>query len=259
MSNCLNNCQNNFKPRRKIKRYDQPITSYGLLLFSYENETPVFLLYQRRDNFEYMDFLRGIWNAESQLPALFSLMSYEERKRIREYTFQELWDDLWVEKNGRIYRDGYTKAKKKYDSIRHRIPFLLDTTSSCICDPPWGFPKGKKNGYYEIPINCALREFNEETKLSTDSITIIKTDPFIEQFKGSNGKTYATHYFLAEMRKPLQTQPHPTPRCIRKQTISEEASKVEWFKFDEACSHLNERRQIILRSALEIIETRQKK
>nr|QBK86566.1 MAG: NUDIX hydrolase [Marseillevirus LCMAC102] len=252
----MSDCQNNFKSRRKSKKCNQPITSYGLLLFSYENETPVFLLYQRRDTFEYMDFLRGIWNSESQFPVLFSLMSYEERKRIREYTFQELWDDLWVDKHGHIYQDGYPKAKKKYDSIRDRIPFLLDTISSYICEPPWGFPKGKKNGYYEIPINCALREFNEETKLSTDSIIIIKPDPFIEQFKGSNGKTYATHYFLAEMPKPLKSQSCPTPRCIRKQTISEEASKVEWFKVDEACSHLNERRQSILRSALEMIQTK---
>ena len=39
-------------------------------------------------------------------------MSIEERKRIRDYTFQELWDDMWVDKNSRIYKENFSKAKE---------------------------------------------------------------------------------------------------------------------------------------------------
>ena len=159
-----------YKKRRQCNAIE-PITSYGLILFCFpENpgesssseediEGPLFLIYQRRDNFEYMDFLRGVWVSEGQLPALFSLMSHEERERIRNYTFHELWNDLWVIQDCRIYKDGVTKAEKKYDSIKNQIPYLLDTTTSCIYHPPWGFPKGKKNGYHEDPLKCAIREF----------------------------------------------------------------------------------------------------
>ena len=242
-----------FKKRRPYN-VTEPITSYGLLLFSFRNSIPYFLLYQRRDNFEYMDFLRGVWSSDGQLPALFSLMSHDERKRIREYTFQELWDDLWVEHDCRIYRDGFGKAKKKYDSIRNRIPHILDTTNSHIKTPPWGFPKGKKNGYYEDAQICALREFEEETHISIKNISIVQADPFIENFKGSNGKAYATHYYLAEIPSLLPTDSYSTPQCIRKTTISEEASDVEWFNYGESGDHLNHRRRIILKSALENIE-----
>lgn len=277
------NKKNIFRERSYKKKYKksksfvvEPITSYGLILFSMSkpdenefhhslsetdgSEKPVFLLYQRRDNFEYMDFLRGIWGSENQLPALFSLMSHEERERIRNYTFQELWDDLWVIQNCRIYREGFAKAKKKYDSIKNSIPVLLDKTTSCVKSPPWGFPKGKKNGYNEDPVRCAIREFEEETKItiSTD-VKIIQDIPFTEIFKGSNGKSYSTQYYLAEIPKPIYTQPHSTPNCIRKSTISEEASNIGWFTFEECKMYLNPRRYSILRGVMETIEQQRKK
>lgn len=271
----------NKKKYKKRKQFNisEPITSYGLILYSLspqnisstkvednifqqinnETQEPSFLIYQRRDNFEYMDFLRGVWSSEGQLPALFSLMSKEERERIRNYTFQELWDDLWVVQDCRLYRDGFAKAKKKYDSIKTQIPNLLDVTTSCIKYPPWGFPKGKKNGYYEDPLKCAIREFEEETKLSISSdIKIIPDVSFIENFKGSNGKAYATHYYLGEISNTRYPNPISTPQCIRKTTISEEATAIGWFTMEETKKYLNPRRQTILRGAFEKIEEEQR-
>ena len=243
-----------FSKKKKKKKYGiEPITSYGLILYTVVNDKPIFLLYQRRDNFEYMDFLRGVWISEGQLPGLFSLMSPDERKRIREYTFQELWNDLWVEHSCRIFRDGFSKAKRKYDSIRDKIPNLLDTTSSHIREPPWGFPKGKKNSFKEESITCAIREFTEETRIPSDLIHVMTTSPFVENFKGSNCKSYATHYYLATINEPIHPQIIDTPHCIRKTTISEEAINVKWFTFEETNNLLNSRRQAILRSALDII------
>lgn len=247
------------KGKKRSYRITEPITSYGLLLYSTADENIVFLLYQRRDNFEYMDFLKGAWGSEGQLPALFSVMSHEERERIRNYTFKELWDDLWVEHTCRIYRDSYTKAKKKYDSIKDKIPYILETTQTHILSPPWGFPKGKKNGYYEDPVACALREFEEETRIPTSDIQIVEDIPFTENFRGSNGKAYATHYYLAKTDTPKLMDAYETPQCIRKTTISEEASDVRWFTYEEATNHLNPRRQSILRGALEIIEEYERK
>jgi len=185
-------------------------------------------------------------------------MSEDERYRIQNYTFQELWDDLWVLHDCRIYKDGYIKAKKKFDSVKNSIPAILNTTTSCIKEPPWGFPKGKKNGYNEDPLDCAIREFEEETNIKILSdMKVIQDIPFTENFKGSNGKAYATHYYLAELPDQREPTPYKTPNCIRKSTISEEASKVEWFTYTECCHHLNPRRQNILKSVLEIIEEKQ--
>lgn len=243
-----------YSKKKKKKKYgNEPITSYGLILYTIVDDKSVFLLYQRRDNFEYMDFLRGVWISEAQLPGLFSLMSPDERKRIREYTFQELWNDLWVEHSCRIFRDGFSKAKRKYDSIRDKIPHFLDTTTSHITEPPWGFPKGKKNNFKEDSIACAIREFTEETRIPSELIQVLTTNPFVENFKGTNGKSYATYYYLARIDEPFCPKTIEIPHCIRKTTISEEAINVEWFTFEEASNHLNSRRQSILRSALDII------
>jgi 8-oxo-dGTP pyrophosphatase MutT (NUDIX family) len=243
-----------FPKKKKKKKYGvDPITSYGLILYTTVNDSPTFLLYQRRDNFEYMDFLRGVWMSEGQLPSLFSLMSPDERKRIREYTFQELWNDLWVEHSCRIFRDGFSKAKRKYDSVRDKIPNLLDTTTSHIREPPWGFPKGKKNSFKEESIACAIREFTEETRIPSEFVQVMTTSPFVENFKGSNGKFYSTYYYLAKIDEPIYPQIISTPHCIRKTTISEEAINVQWFTFEEASNLLNSRRQSILKAVLDVI------
>jgi ADP-ribose pyrophosphatase YjhB (NUDIX family) len=236
----------------------EPITSYGLILFSKnkieENKSILFLLYQRRDNFEYMDFLRGIWTSETQILNLFSLMSCDERERIRNYTFQELWDDLWVVLDCRIYREGFLKARKKYESIRDMIPYFLDKTKSYTTYPPWGFPKGKKNGYNEDSLECAIREFEEETKFSIlSSIKVVQKNPLIETFKGSNDKIYSTHYFIAEIPHPLPIVTYSTPHCIRKSTVSEEAADIGWFTLEESEKYLNLQRFEMLSQVLEII------
>ena len=238
------------KYRRRRKEDHGPITSYGLIAYTKCEGKPHFLLYQRRDNFEYMDFLRGVWPVEDILPSLFSSMSNDERRRIREYTFPELWSDLWVEHNSRIFRDGFSKAKRKYESVRNMIPYLLDSTTSGIREPPWGFPKGKKNNFRENPVSCAMREFKEETHLQIERDQIISDQPYVETFQGSNDKTYATYYYLAEMPSVVVPAKMNTPHCIREQTVSEEASNVQWFSFQKACSLLNPRRQTILKKAM---------
>jgi len=262
--NVMNNSENprrraKYKGRKKYKRKKRiecdPITSYGLVAYTTHEGNNYFLLYQRRDNFEYMDFLRGVWSTEDILPSLFSSMSIDERKRIREFTFPELWEDLWVEHNSRIFRDGFVKAKRKYEGAKHAIPELLDSTISNIIEPPWGFPKGKKNNFRENPVDCALREFQEETRLSVDQVQIIRDrKPYIETFLGSNGKIYSTHYYLAHFPNLLLPRKFETPHCIRDETVSEEASNVKWFLYEEACSLLNSRRQDFLKDAANEIQ-----
>ena len=241
------------------KKKNQAIHSYGIILYTYINDEIYFLLYKRRDNFEYMDFIRGLWSSKGQLPCLFSLMNNEERDRIRNYTFSELWDDLWIEHSSRIYRDGKERANRKYNSVYDYIPKLLETTNSQISSTPWGFPKGKKNSSKEKAITCALREFSEETCIPSYNIEIINYLPFCERFTGSNGKLYATNYYLAYMPYDEALKHFPekknTPNCIREETISEEASDVDWFNYSNACQKLNHRRQLMLKDVINYLKS----
>jgi len=242
------------KYRKKKKNEFEPITSYGLIVYTLHKDQVFFLLYQRRDNFEYMDFLRGVWPTYETLPALFSAMSVDERVRIRNFTFPELWEDLWVEHQSRIFIDGFAKAKRKYDMAKYRIPFLLENTTSSILEPPWGFPKGKKNNFREGSLTCAFREFQEETRLPSEQIQVLRDQqPYIETFRGSNGKIYSTYYYLASFPSMILPPKIETPHCIRDHTISEEASNVQWFSYEDACGLLSAKRCEFLRNAMDLI------
>jgi len=244
--------------RRRFKknRALDPITSYGIILYTSDTPEPKFLLYRRRDTFEYIDFLRGGWYSEEQLPQLFSMMTVEERTRIRQYTLPELWDDLWVEHDCKIYRDGYSRAKRKYDSVRDKIPDLIDGAVSRVSQPPMGWPKGKKNNIRETPIDCALREFHEETHLLIDRSNLRSDRPYIENFRGGNGKSYRTYYYLASVPREVVPPKMLTPHCIRPDTISEEAADLHWLTFSEACANLNYRRQALLSNIVRDIRLR---
>lgn len=195
-----------------------------------------------------MDFMIGGWKTIEHASTMFSRMTYEERDRIRNYTFDELWKDLWVYHNFRYFREGYDRAYRQYSLIKPHIPKILDTTSSDIDEPPWLFPKGKKNHSSEPGIDCALREFKEETKFDTSDFIIHRYGaPYREIYRGSNGKLYSTYYYLAETTTLQQPRYISTPQCIRKKTVTSEALDVKWMTYEEAISVVSRNRRMMLK------------
>jgi len=219
---------------------------------------PKFLIYQRRDNYEYIDILRGNWHTETRLKELMSALSNEERCRIREYTFRELWDDLWINHTSHIHADGFEKAQRKYDTIKSKIPTLMDSDGMYFnVEPPWGFPKGKKlNQDKETDLDCALREFSEETRLPSEQLSVWNVRPYMEAYKGNNNKPYSTYYFLAEVPNEMEVTKIDTPQCIRSEAVSEEAADARWMTCSEACLKLAPRRQAILKKITHLIRTK---
>ena len=234
------------KPKKRYyKRYRKiyPITSYGIILYTKIDSVIHYLIAQRRDTIEYVDFIRGYYS-KNYISSFFSLMSSEERKRMLNYTFDELWDDLWINKQHRIYKEEYERARSKFESIQNDIPSILDETKGMLEEPPWGFPKGKRNTH-ENEVSCALREFEEETKISASQIDIINYSPYIEVYKGSNMKDYSTHYYLAHTHSPPSTTKMSTTG-IRKETISEEISNLKWVTLEQAKNIIHPRRVELL-------------
>ena len=213
----------------------------------------------RRDTFEYMDFVRGAWDIRN-VEDLFTRMSEEEIERIKNYTYQELLDDLFVTKNTRIYKDLSNKCGRKYHNIKEILPNIFKNTETHVKNPPWGWPKGKPNNNEKDnvckEVLCAIRETVEETTIPESNFKIIDSSNihYSELFNGSNGKTYYTKYFLCEMKEEI----HPIRaqiNSIRKTTVSDEVSEVRWEYFEEACKYLNPRRQGILKNVVDHIST----
>jgi len=239
-------------PKRK---YKNNIHSYGLILFNIEKDSQdiKFLMQQRRDTFEYVEFVQGVWNSEERLKTIFLFMTEEERNRILNYSLQELWDDLWIDKTARMYKDGFHRALKKYDSVSHQIKTIISDSSTKVISPPWGFPKGRKNDLSEKDQDCAVRETEEETRISKNEYEVLSYK-FSEKFQGSNGASYSTIYFLCKVANIYIPEHINTPLCIRKTSLSEEVSDIKWVSYEEADIYLNARRLSILHEALETIK-----
>lgn len=210
----------------------EPITSYGILLFHHDTDNQIwYLLSQRRDTIEYTDYIRGKYTIPN-LENYFRLMTVEERERLENYNFNELWDDLWINHDNNFYREIKPKAENKYELNKHLMMKYLRTTISDIKEPSWGFPKGKKNTR-ETDLQCAFREFKEETKMPIDYLNLLNIPASKEIFKGSDGKMYSTIYYIAQTdgKKPINKI---KTRGIRTETISEEISNLKWCTLGES-------------------------
>jgi len=244
-------------PKKQYKKA-KVIPSYGILPYTIiDGKTPLYLLYQHRDTFEYSEFLRGLWSSREDLKRKFHYINDEERHRIQNYTIQELWDDYWVSKSYRVYKEAFSRTKNKYESAKPFIPHILDETTPITNKKMWGFPKGKKNGHEEESMVCALREFEEETRIPAACVTpVIEEEAshvFSEAYRGTDGKDYSTDYFLGYLVEPYKVPYLELPDSIRKRTVSEEASEIGWFTLEDACELLDEHKARVLKEAHQVI------
>jgi 8-oxo-dGTP pyrophosphatase MutT (NUDIX family) len=172
----------------------KPITSFGIVCYRINETNQIeYLLIQRKDSLGYVDFLRGKYNENNnfQLKNIINEMTEIEKNNILNYKYNELWDKLW----NKINEKYDIKNEEKFNYIKTNKSFLFITDKIWL-EPEWGFPKGRRN-YKEKDIDCAIREFEEETGYNKHNLMFIKNlNPFEEIFTGSNLKSYKHKYFL---------------------------------------------------------------
>jgi 8-oxo-dGTP pyrophosphatase MutT (NUDIX family) len=101
---------------------------------------------------------------------------------------------------------------------------LIGQSTSSWCETEWEFPKGRRDPK-EKDLDCALREFEEETGISQTKITVVENVlPFEEIFIGTNHKSYKHKYFLAYMNDNNATLSNYQKN---------EVSKLDWKTIDE--------------------------
>jgi len=203
-----------------------------------------FLLICRKDTLGYVDFMRGKYHLHSRpyVQNIFNEMTVSEKERIRtaaigdSVTFDDMWAALWGDKVGIQYRGEERVSREKFESLREGIGFgpdsfdlktMVDSSTTSWADPEWGFPKGRRN-YQERDLTCALREFEEETGISSRGLKVLQNlQPYEETFTGSNYKSYKHCYYVAEASECVETD------AGHQET---EVSAVRWMTFDEAMS-----------------------
>jgi len=246
-------CNNCGKPGHMFHQCKLPITSYGIVLFRSSDRGVEFLMIRRKNSFGYIDFIRGkyiITNIE-HLRTLFNEMSIDERELIRHNTFDVLWKNMWGETNiSTQHKSEETSSQKKFDILRNGIVVnneiinlnsLIDESTTQWKETEWEFPKGRRN-HLEKDLDCALREFEEETGILKHKVNIVENIlPFEELFIGSNHKSYKHKYFLGYT---------DTDHTSLQNYQQSEVSKLEWKTIDECLESIRpynlEKKQVII-------------
>ena len=133
-------------------------------------------------------------------------MSVIEKERILTKSFNELWKDLWGKSTISLYKSEEASSNKKFDTLKTglnidgqilNLQTFVDNSITKWSEQEWEFPKGRRN-FRENDIDCALREFEEETGISRNNINVIENIvPYEEYFIGSNFKTYKHKFYIS--------------------------------------------------------------
>ena len=190
------------------RRYDNAVTSFGVLCYRLRYDlrhncvTPEYLMVQRKDSICYVEVMRGKYSLSEHayVMHLFKHMTPEERAGFAEGDFDKVWDALWL--NNRRNHSEYHTSKEKFMAFKQdqtfNLEYVIKNTQSCMREPEWEFPKGRKN-CVESTLECALREFEEEAGISRSKIVVNENfKPVIIDKQGCNGITYRGFYYVAK-------------------------------------------------------------
>ena len=162
-----------------------------------------------------------------------------EKQKILNNTFDCLWNEMWLDthktniNNNHHYKNEINTSFKKFDLLKKgivndgyliKLNDIINNSTSNWDETEWEFPKGRRN-FKEKDLECALREFEEETGISKSKIVIVENIlPFEEIFIGTNHKSYKHKYFLAFTNE--------IDDCLNNFQVTE-VSKLEWKTIDE--------------------------
>jgi len=218
-----------------------PIISTGIIIFKKEDNIIKYLLVRRKDTLGFVEFMRGKYNLENvaYINKLFEIMTFDERNMIVHYNFDYLWNKLWMKQDNKQYHNEYDSSKKKFNILKEGIynknilvslKTLNSTNKLLWYEPEWGFPKGRRN-LKETNLECAIREFEEETGISHNEYNMIyQIEPLEELFSGSNNIRYKHIYYVAMANENINNI-----FKIDKSNFNQvsEISNIKWHSYKE--------------------------
>ena len=222
-------CNNCGKYGHMYHQCNLPITSIGILAFRTNptntnptnnnptNNSVEFLMIRRKNSYGYTDLIRGKYTTYNifQVKSMIDNMSMDEKKQL--LTIGRIGSHSWP-----------ATDDDKTESIS--ISDLVHQSTTHWTETEWEFPKGQRNTN-EKDLECALREFEEETGILAERVHVIDNLlPFEEIFIGTNYKAYKHKYFLAWMDYD------PNEDLTRFQTS--EVSNLAWVPYSECVTKI---------------------
>ena len=180
------------------------VESFGIACFRQYGGQMQVMLARRRNTYEFSEMAKVRYNNRTLPPDIFDRMTIEEKIDILSLDFSRIWYRAHMENNP--LDPGYIRRKNKFERN-----FLFDggkklcarVQMSRVRNIPeiWELPKGRralgnKRGIRESTLECAIREFEEETGVRKSQYRVY---PYIRRIYSfiDSGVTYKYTYFFA--------------------------------------------------------------
>lgn len=174
------------------------------------------LMIRRKDSISFAEFMRGKYDPSNSeyLHRLIGNMTVREQTLIATEQFDTIWKQLWGEDRN---SSDYSISKEKFEKLDRQA--LVSEQVSPYTEPEWGFPKGRRiRG--ESDMDCAIREFTEETNVPREAYIVLKNILLEETFTGLNNIRYRHVYFVALLQHPEMVNVHQRFTPMQRREIS---------------------------------------
>jgi 8-oxo-dGTP pyrophosphatase MutT (NUDIX family) len=189
--------------RNVKKKYDTPViekSSYGVACCRYNQGGKMEMLtICKRHSYSLFLIVLGKYNPynSAAMIRLLSGTTLDEKHDLLSLNFAQISYRVWLDKP--VKNNIYFMAKNKFESafavdkgVRLRKLICCSGNSKRV----WEIPKGRKKNKYEQDLQCAIREFYEETHVPRSSyklyINATRTYSYID-----DNTRYTNKYFIA--------------------------------------------------------------
>jgi len=206
-----------------------------------------YLLIRRKNSLNYVELIRGkydIYNLD-YLETTINFITNEEKELLINNEFDYLWYNLWGDST---INNDFIEARDKFNMLKNgfyikkneidifiSLKSLMNDLYFNFLEPEWGFPKGRRN-LREKNIECAKREFEEETGILENYYSILNTIPVEETYMAINNMKYKHIYYIGQIHN------NNTVLILDKENLNQniEIGNIKWMKFNEAFSIIRE-------------------
>lgn len=211
----------------KHTRRSAGIACFGL--FSHNGVTTLkVLLGTKRCSYAFSELAQGKYiGGKREIMKKLDQMYLDDKLVVCSGVFDMIWYRVWLNFSK---PSSYYVAKNKFETT-----FLTDggvslrkmISKSRNKPRVWEIPKGRKRSKNEAEINCAIREFHEETGISPSGYKLYPEFTRTCSFS-DNGITYTNTYYLAFTRNPIQ----PDIKMSNKEQC-DELTELKWMDLNE--------------------------